>query len=119
MRQNIKVHLEPSVSPCVWVRAVLREADAETVEQVQKHLVEAQLQIRFPERTVPNYPGHAGNVQTGKSGDVELDSVSYHVTANPGWGVIEKCRASAVGNRPPRLAGARRTSPKGTGSRRS
>lgn len=61
------------------------------------------MQTRHPDRDLPSHPGHAGDAQTGRSGDFDVDSVSYHVTANPGRDVIEKCRANAAANRQPIL----------------
>ena len=71
--------------------------------RIEQHLVGAKLQTRHPERDVPNHPGHAGDLQTGRTGDFEVDSISYHVTATPGRDVIEKCRANAAANRHPVL----------------
>lgn len=54
-------------------------------------------------KNIPSHPGHAGDVQTGRVGDFDIDSISYHVTATPGMDVIRKCKANAMSNRHPVL----------------
>ena len=44
-------------------------------------------------------PGHAGDTQTGRHSDFDVDLMSYHVTANPGRDVIQKCKANIESNR--------------------
>ncbi len=100
MHQNIRVCLEPELSPLAWVRAILNESNGKSAATVQKHLVGAKLQIRFPDLSVPNDPGH---LQTGRLSDFDMGSVSYLVTANPGIDVIEKCKANMNANRRPVL----------------
>ncbi|MGA3323570.1 MAG: DUF4928 family protein [Terriglobia bacterium] len=50
-------------------------------------------------KAIPNYPGHAGDAQTGRHGDFDVDLMSYHVTANPGRDVIRKCKENVESNR--------------------
>lgn len=102
-RQHLKVSCNRQLSPATWIRLILQEAKGKSGGEIEQHLVGAKLQTRLPEREVPNYPAHAGDVQTGRSGDFDVDSISYHVTATPGRDVIEKCRANAAANRHPVL----------------
>jgi len=46
-----------------------------------------------------NHPGHAGDAQTGRHGDFDVGPNSYHVTANPGRSVIQKCKENVESNR--------------------
>ena len=59
------------------------------------------MQTRHPDRKLPSHPGHAGDLQTGRAGDFDVESISYHVTANPGREVIEKCESNVAMNRHP------------------
>lgn len=102
-RQNLKISCDRQFSPAAWIRSILEEARGKSGGRIEQHLVGAKLQTRHPERDVPNHPGHAGDLQTGRTGDFEVDSISYHVTATPGRDVIEKCRANATANRHPVL----------------
>lgn len=70
---------------------------------MEQHLVGAKLQERHPGKKVENYPGHAGDVQTKRSGDFEIDSIVYHVTGTPGKDVVKKCKENATRNLHPVL----------------
>jgi hypothetical protein len=56
--------------------------------------VGAKLAERHPDHEIPNNPGHAGDLQTGRAGDFVLGSTAYHVTAAPALAVIDRCRAN-------------------------
>ena len=102
-RQNLKINCNRAHSPATWVRSILREAEGKSGGRVEQHLVGAKLQKRHPDKTIPNYPGHAGDVQTGRRGDFDVESISYHVTTAPGPDVIRKCKANTESNRHPVL----------------
>jgi hypothetical protein len=102
-RQNLKVNCNRAHSPATWVRSILREAEGKSGGRVEQHLVGAKLQRRHPDKSIPNYPGHAGDLQTGRKGDFDIDGISYHVTTTPGPDVIRKCKANAESNRHPVL----------------
>lgn len=102
-RQNLRISCDRQLSPTAWIQFILEEGKGKSGGKIEHHLVGAKLQMRLPEREVPNYPGHAGDVQTGRWGDFDVDSVSYHVTGSPGRDVIEKCKANAAANRHPVL----------------
>ena len=90
-RQVLKVNCDRQLSPASWVGSILEQAKGQSGGKVEQHLVGAKLATRHPEIEVPNHPGHAGDVQTGRSGDFSIGTTCYHVTASPGRGVIEKC----------------------------
>lgn len=90
-------------SPSIWVSSILKEAEGKSGGLVEHHLVGAKLQKRHPTKTIPNFPAHAGDVQTRRKADFDVDLVSYHVTASPGLDVIRKCKANADSNRHPVL----------------
>lgn len=102
-RQNLKINCNRAHSPATWIRSILKEAEGKSGGRVEQHLVGAKLQKRHPNKTIPNYPGHAGDAQTGRSGDFDIDRISYHVTTAPGPDVIRKCKANAESNRHPVL----------------
>ena len=91
-RQPIKVNCDRQESPSLWITSILEKAKGRSGGIVEQHLVGAKLQQRHPEIVIPNHPSHAGDVQTGRSGDFPLQSVSYHVTATDGKEAVERCR---------------------------
>jgi hypothetical protein len=102
-RQNLKVSCNAAHSPSTWLRSILHEAEGKSGGRVEQHLVGAKLQKRHPGVIIPSHPGHAGDAQTGRRGDFDIDYVSYHVTATPGPDVIKKCKANTQSNRRPVL----------------
>ena len=91
-RQPIRVSCDRQQSPSAWVASILEKAKGRSGGVVEQHLVGAKLQQRHPEISIPNHPGHAGDSQTGRSGDFPLDKVSYHVTATDGKEATERCK---------------------------
>ena len=91
-KQPIKVNCDRQLSPLVWVGSILERAKGRSGGVVEQHLIGAKLQERYPELKVPNYPGHAGDVQTKRSSDFPLLKVDYHVTATDGKEAIARCR---------------------------
>jgi len=69
----------------------------------EQHLVGAKLERRFKSITVPNYPAHAGDVQTAREGDFIIAKSVYHVTAAPSPSVIRKCAVNIEGGLHPVL----------------
>lgn len=91
-RQPIKVSCDRQLSPTSWVSAILEKARGKSGGKVEQHLVGAKLKERYPKLEIPNYPGHAGDLQTNRSGDFPLAHVSYHVTATDGKEAIARCK---------------------------
>ena len=102
-RQNLKVSCDRHDAPSFWIHSILKESEGKSGGKVEQHLVGAKLQKRHPGRKIPNHPGHAGDAQTGRYGDFDVGSNSYHVTANPGKDVIRKCKENVEANRHPVL----------------
>lgn len=102
-RQNLRISCDRQCSPATWIRSILDQAKGKSGGKVEQHLVGAKLQQRYSDKKVQNYPGHAGDAQTKRSGDFEINSISYHVTANPNRGHIEKCKTNVTSNRIPVL----------------
>lgn len=94
-RQNIKVSCARHHSPANWITTILAEAKGKSGGKVEQHLVGAKLEQRLPTHEISNHPGHAGDVQTGRSGDFTIGSTCFHVTAAPSSAVIEKCKQNA------------------------
>ncbi len=92
--QHLKVTCDRQHSPVAWIGSILEQAKGRSGGRVEQHLVGAKLEIRFPEAEIPNNPGHAGDVQTGRAGDFAMGTTVYHVTAAPARAVIEKCGAN-------------------------
>jgi hypothetical protein len=91
-RQPIKVNCDRQQSPAFWIASILEKAKGRSGGVVEQHLVGAKLQRRHPEIAIPNHPGHAADVQTGRSGDFPLPNVSYHVTATDGKEAVGRCK---------------------------
>jgi len=76
----------------IWISSILEKAQGKSGGKVEQHLVGAKLKERHPKVAVPNHPGHAGDLQTKRSGDFPLEFVSYHVTATDGKEAIPRCK---------------------------
>jgi hypothetical protein len=93
-RKHIKIACDRQWAPSAWIEAILEEAKGKSGGKVEQHLVGAKLQARHPKIEIPNYPGHAGDVQTGRPCDFTIGSTCYHVTATPTLAEIRKCAAN-------------------------
>lgn len=91
-RQHLRISCDPSHTPYAWIEDVLDAAKGRSGGKVEQHLVGAKLSRRHPEKSIANHPGHAGDEQTGRSGDFTVGNTCYHVTASPGLAVIDKCK---------------------------
>lgn len=91
-RQHLKINCDRQLSPAAWITNILTEAKGRSGGKVEQHLVGAKLAERHPDQDIPNNPGHAGDLQTGRPGDFIIGSTAYHVTAAPGLAVVEKCK---------------------------
>jgi hypothetical protein len=88
----LKPQCDRQQSPAAWIDSILAVAELRSLGAVERHLVGATLQQRHPEIVIPNNPGHAGDTQTGRSGDFPLEDISYHVTATDGKEAAERCK---------------------------
>jgi hypothetical protein len=93
-RQHLRIDCDRQLSPDVWVENILDEAKGKSGGKVEQHLVGAKLARRHPDLDIPNNPGHAGDVQTGRPGDFLVGTTAYHVTASPSSDVLKKCKAN-------------------------
>jgi hypothetical protein len=93
-RQHFKLNLDRQYSPAAWIQNLLEEARGRSGGKVEQHLVGAKLEERHPDVKIPNHPGHAADVQTGRPGDFIVGTTAYHVTATPGGAVVRKCAAN-------------------------
>jgi hypothetical protein len=91
-REPIKVSCNRQLSPTAWIESILQKGRGKSGGKVEQHLVGAKLKERHPKLNVPNYPGHAADLQTKRTGDFTLESVSYHVTATDGKEAILRCK---------------------------
>lgn len=90
-RQNLKLEIDRRKSPHAWVEQIVENAKGRSGGVVEQHLVGAKLAKRFQELEIPNHPAHAADRQTSRAGDFAIARLIYHVTANPGRAVIQKC----------------------------
>ncbi|MGD1088256.1 MAG: DUF4928 family protein [Verrucomicrobiota bacterium] len=90
-RQHIQLACGRQCSPATWIAAILDEAKGKSGGKVEQHLVGAKLEKRHPDIPIPNHPGHAGDMQTGRSGDFVVGTTCFHVTASPTSAVVSKC----------------------------
>lgn len=93
-RQSLKINCDRQLSPASWIESILKQAKGRSGGKVEQHLIGAKLATRHPDVEVSNHAGHAGDAQTGRSGDFSIGSTCYHVTAHPGRDVIQKCAAN-------------------------
>lgn len=92
VREPITLSLDRQLSPAAWITSILEKAKGKSGGKVEQHLVGAKLAQRHRSCNVPNFPGHAGDQQTRRSGDFPLKGVSYHVTATDGKEAIPRCK---------------------------
>jgi hypothetical protein len=104
----LKLRCDHQQSPATWIDSILVAAEIRSRGTVERHLVGATLQQRHPGIVVPNNPGHAGDSQTGRSGDFPLKDVSYHVTATDGKEATERCKQNIAAGVHPVLLVPRR-----------
>lgn len=90
-RQNLKLDIDRRQAPSTWIRIIIDNAKQRSGGVVEQHLVGAKLKRRFQKVDVPNFPAHAGDRQTSRTGDFEISKLVYHVTATPSRNVIQKC----------------------------
>jgi len=107
-RQPIKINCDRHLSPTSWIDSIFEKARGRSGGKVEQHLVGAKLAKRHPNLDVPNYPGHAGDLQTKRSGDFPFKLVSYHVTATDGKEAIARCRDNVESGMHPILLVPRR-----------
>lgn len=70
---------------------LLKARDRGQAGAVAQHLVGAKLAIRFPEKTIGNFPYSAADEQGGRSGDFQVGNTAFHVTVSPTCGHAERC----------------------------
>jgi hypothetical protein len=59
--------------------------------RVEQHLIWSKLKTLYPDRVEAEHAAFAGDVQTGRAGDIIVGDIVFHVTAAPATPVIEKC----------------------------
>jgi hypothetical protein len=93
--QNINISCAKHHSPASWISKILEEAKGKSGGKIEQHLVGAKLEQRLPGIEISNHPGHAGDAQTGRSGDYTIGTTCFHITAAPSHAVVEKCAKNA------------------------
>jgi hypothetical protein len=102
-RKHLTLSCDGLYSPGEWVHTLLADARDRSNGKVEQHLVGAKLEERHPDIEIPNQPGNAGDMQTGRGGDFTVGSTCYHVTVAPGGAVIDKCMVNLSTNLHPVL----------------
>ncbi len=90
-RKSLTLTLDRSEAPTAWVESILENAKGRSGGIIEQHLVGAKLVKRFPNIDIPNFPAHAADEQTARSGDFVIKDLVLHVTAAPSSNVIAKC----------------------------
>lgn len=93
-RKNLQLTLDRNEAPTAWIELILENAKGRSGGVIEQHLVGAKLARRFPNINIPNYPAHAADLQTSRSGDFVVRNMIFHVTAAPSSNVIAKCAAN-------------------------
>jgi len=102
-RQNLRLEIDRRQSPTAWVQLIVENARSHSGGVVEQHLVGAKLERRFKDITIANHPAHAADRQTAREGDFTISQMVYHVTANPGGDVIQKCATNVRAGKLPIL----------------
>jgi hypothetical protein len=89
-RQHLKVSCDRQSAPGEWVRSILEEAKGRSGGRVEQHLVGAKLELRHPDVEIPNFPSHASDSATGRTGDFRIGTTCFHITATPGQALLRK-----------------------------
>lgn len=90
-RQHLIIRLDRQLSPLTWVEEMLSAARDRSQGRVEQHLVWSKLKTRHPDLVTSEHAAFAGDVQTGRAGDIVVGELVFHVTAAPTASVIEKC----------------------------
>lgn len=90
-RKNLTLTLDRSEAPTAWIEMILENARGRSGGVIEQHLVGAKLARRFPSLDIRNFPAHAADQQTARSGDFVVRNLVFHVTAAPSSHVIAKC----------------------------
>lgn len=90
-RKNLSLSLDRGQAPTAWIELILENARGRSGGVIEQHLVGAKLARRFPNIEIPNFPAHAADQQTARSGDFVIRNLVFHVTAAPSSNVIKKC----------------------------
>lgn len=91
-RKRLEFDYDPSNSTQSSIRDLLASAkDVGKAGPVAQYLVGAKLQLRFPDISIANERFSAGDLQTGRAGDFQINSIAIHVTVAPMLQVMEKC----------------------------
>lgn len=93
----MQVKCEVGYSPGYWVSMILQENTPGSADIVEQHLVGAKLEQRHPNIQISNQPGHAANMSTSGSGDFQVGTTCYHVTANPSLSLLKKAASNLGG----------------------
>ena len=88
---DLQLEFDPEMSPEAWVRSLLTVTRGKSGGQVEKHLVGAKLERRYPETTILVHAASAGDTRTAAIGDFVVGSTAYHVTTAPSKPIIDSC----------------------------
>lgn len=91
--QRLQISIDKSQSPAGWIKVILDTANANNCPPgtVEYHLVGARLERRFPGEIISNHLAGENDASISSAGDFAIGRLIYHVTANPGRSVIQKC----------------------------
>lgn len=103
-RRHLTIRLDRQLSPLTWVEEVLAAARDRSQGRVEQHLVWSKLKTRHPDLVKDEHAAFAGDVQTGRAGDIVVGDLVFHVTAAPATPVIEKCVRNLQAGKHPVLA---------------
>lgn len=90
-QQHMTIRPDRQNSPLAWIEELLEKSKDRSQGRVEQHLVWSKLKVRFPELVDADHAAFAGDMQTGRYGDIAVGDVVFHVTAAPALPVIDKC----------------------------
>lgn len=107
-RRHMILRPDRQLSPIVWIEDLFEGAKTRSQGRVEQHMVWSKLKKRFPDLVDVEHAAFAGDAQTGRSGDIVVGDIVFHVTVAPALPVIEKCGRNLQSGKQPVLVVPRR-----------
>lgn len=85
-KQRMKVDIDPNKPVSIIIADILQAARNRSDQPtgiVAQHLVDAKLELRFPDLDIGRDKANAADQQTNRQGDFQLGSTAFHVTISP------------------------------------
>ena len=91
-RFQVEARYESAMTTEKFVKLVLLKGTPKTSGAIAQHLVGAKLELRFPDKEIPNHAASTADAPTERSGDFIIGDTIFHVTMAPQDLVFLKCQ---------------------------